>query len=256
MADCQFQNMIISKYDSFKSYLRNTDISTINLIKGVNERIKTLRAKRKEKRCSNCNSILTIKTDFNICKSCGFVGENKPSRPLMKIKMDYSKHIYKQSDAIVGIRKPPNNILKIINYLSIWLTDLKFIGQWLINSRRQFNIFTSKYNSFTDDVIVVSSDDSFFNRVIERKPQNMWPCHIYKLFADEFYLLLENIKRHANLGVSNIESLKDADKAIFLRNILKRIEMSDQKRVRSLNSLSKVSITINGKLDFILTLYR
>lgn len=197
-----YQNLPISKYESFSSYVYNNDINMITLRKGSNERTKMLRAKRKETNCPECSHPLTIINGAAVCQACGYTSDIKGSVPNTRSSSDSSKHTYKQLDAITGIKKPPANITKIINYISLWLTDLKYIHAWLVSNNR-LQTWMKKYRQITCDSISLS----FFNRVIERKPENMWECDVYKLFTDELYALLENAKRYSKIKSSNMEAL-------------------------------------------------
>lgn len=211
----KFQALPISKYETFASYVYNNDINMISLRKGCNERTKMLRAKRKETNCPECSHPLTIIDGAVICHGCGYTSDIKGSVPNTRSSSDSSKHTYKQLDAITGVKKPPANITKIINYISIWLTDLKFIYAWLVNNNRLQN-WMKKYAQITDEHISLS----FFNRVVERKPENMLDCDLFKLFTDEFYILLENARRYSKMKSSNMEALsKDEIVSIFKQYI-------------------------------------
>lgn len=206
-----YQELPISKYDSFTNYIYNTDINMITLKKGNNERTKMLRATRKDKVCPECNHPLTIANGGYSCPACGYTSDVKGSTPIARSSSDSSKHTYKQLDAIVGIKKAPANISKILKYISIWLTDLKFIYAWLV-SNKKLEQWMKKYTQITNDHITLA----FFNRVIEAKPENMWDCETYKLFADELYNLLENAKRYSKIKSSNMEALgRDAILDVF-----------------------------------------
>lgn len=197
-----FYEMTISKYDSFANYIYNNDINMIKFKKGNNERTKMLRAKRKDILCPECNHPL-VKTDSSLlCNSCGYVSDLKCNATNNRSSSDTNKHTNKQLDAITGTKKPPANIVKIINYVSIWLTDLKFIHAWLV-SNDKLQSWMKKYHMITDEHI----SSSYFNKVVPQIPDNMYECDIYKLFTDELYLLLENCKRFSKAPSSNMEAL-------------------------------------------------
>jgi hypothetical protein len=118
-----------------------------------------------------------------------------------KITLDNTKHIIKQIDNILGLKKAPANMSKIIKYISIWLTDLQHIEKWLQHENRYMQ-FIKKCSARMDEEIT----PEFFSRVIERTPQNMWEYSIFKLFMDEFYLLLERAKSCSNTQ-SNMDGL-------------------------------------------------
>ena len=126
-----FQALPISKYDNFQTYVFNTDINAVTTIKGTNERTKTLRAKRKNNTCPVCGGVLALSDAGTVCHACGYVGSIKTTTPNTRQASNNNKHIFKQLDALTGTHKAPQNITKIIDYIAIWLTDLRYIYNWL-----------------------------------------------------------------------------------------------------------------------------
>lgn len=205
-ANHSFQSLPISKYDNFQSYVFNNDINALSVIKGTNERTKTLRAKRKNNDCPVCGKPLTLSDTGAVCNVCGYVGSIKTTIPNTRQTSNNNKHIFKQLDALTGTHKAPQNISKIIDYISLWLTDLRYIYNWLnANGSKRYNQWVKKYQQLKDETITAS----FFNRIIDRKPENMWPYNIYKLFTDELYAMLEDATRYNNENVSNLVGQSD-----------------------------------------------
>lgn len=201
-----FQNIPISKYESFHNYVYNNDITCITSVKGSNERSKVLRAARSCTSCPLCGKQLTLSDGTSICELCGYVGDSKSTTPNTRTSSNNTKHTYKQLDALTGVRKAPSNISKIIDYISIWLTDLHYIYEWLnSNDGKRYAQWVKKYSQLTDEYI----GQTFFNKVIERKPENMWDYNIFKLFTDELYSMLEYATRYSNENNSNMEGLSD-----------------------------------------------
>lgn len=201
-----FQSLPISKYDSFHSYVYNNDINSIISLKGNNERAKTLRATRSSSDCPICGKQLTLSDGTSVCDVCGYTGDSKSTTPNTRTSSNNTKHTYKQLDALTGVRKAPANIVKIIDYISIWLTDLHYIYEWLnCNGSKRFNQWIKKYAQLTDDFI----SHAFFDRKIERVPDNMWEYNIFKLFTDELYAMLEYATRSSHENTSNMEGLNE-----------------------------------------------
>ena len=201
-----FEALPISKYENFQAYVFNNDINALQTIKGTNERTKTLRAKRKNKDCPVCGCQLHLSDAGAICESCGYVGNSKSTIPNTRQTSNNNKHIFKQLDALTGTHKAPQNISKIIDYIGIWLTDLRYIYNWLNNNgSKRYNQWIKKYQQLTDENI----NQSFFNRVIERKPENMWEYNTFKLFTDELYAMLEDETRYSNENISNLTDQPD-----------------------------------------------
>lgn len=213
LANERFQTLPISKFENFNSYVYNTDVTVINVKKGNNERVKMLRAKRKESNCPECSSPLIITDGTISCTKCNYSSDLKNTHN--KTSSDASKHIYKQLDAITGIKKPPSNIIKITSFISTWLTDLSFIYNWLVRSNK-LHSWMKKFDSVSNNNINLT----FFQQKIERTPENTWSYEIYKLFTDELFNLLESVKRYSKLKSSNIEALnKDEIMNIFVSYI-------------------------------------
>lgn len=203
-----FQNNPISKYDTFRSYVYNNDINSITTIKGNNERSKILRAARTYVNCPSCGKSLTLSEGTSICEACGYIGDAKSTVPNTRASSNNTKHTYKQLDALTGVRKAPANITKIIDYISLWLTDLHYIYAWLrSNGGKKYDVWIKKYATLTDEYIT----QSFFDRIIERKPENMWDYNLFKLFTDELYAMLEHATRYSNLNTSNMEGMSDEE---------------------------------------------
>ena len=113
----------------------------------------------------------------SICNNCGYVGSSKSSVPNTRQTSNNNKHIFKQLDALTGTHKAPQNISKIIDYISLWLTDLRYIYNWLnSNGSKRYNQWVRKYQQLTDETIT----PLFFNKKIERIPENMWDYNRYK----------------------------------------------------------------------------
>lgn len=205
-ANKQFQSLPISKYETFHNYVYNNDINCINAIKGNNERSKILRAKRSSNNCPLCGKSLTLSDGSAICENCGYTTDSKSSSPNTRTTSNNTKHTYKQLDALTGVRKAPSNISKIIDYIIIWLTDLHFIYDWLkSNGGKRYDQWVKKYSQLTDEYI----GQSFFNRTIERIPENKWDYNIFKLFTDELYSMLEYATRYSNENNSNMYGLDE-----------------------------------------------
>lgn len=201
-----FQSLPISKYDTFHNYVYNNDITSINSIKGSNERTKILRAKRSTNDCPFCGKPLILLDGSSVCENCGYTSDAKSSTPNTRTTSNNTKHTYKQLDALTGVRKAPSNISKIIDYIAIWLTDLHFIYDWLkSNGGKRYDQWVKKYSQLTDEYIT----QSFFNRVIERVPENKWDYNIFKLFTDELYSMLEYATRYSNERASNMDGLDE-----------------------------------------------
>lgn len=209
LAKKRFRDLEVSKFETFDAYINTVDLSLLNSKKGNNERPKMLRARRKNNNvCPTCGGKLSIQESVLTCSTCGYVAAGKGSTPNTRSSTDNNKHTMKQLDAVIGKKKPPANISKIVNHIATWLTDMHFIYDWLVNNR--------KLDSWMEKFFMLSHqhiDESFFSTVFERIPENKWRYDVFKLFTDEMYLLLENAKKMSKIRSSNMNMLPN-DKII------------------------------------------
>lgn len=205
-ANNMYKQLPISKYDTFQAYVYNNDINALNVIRGSNERTKILRAKRKNKLCPQCGYQLIFNDTGGTCPNCNYMTSSKSTTVSTRQTSNNNKHIFKQLDALTGTHKAPQNITKIIDYIIIWLTDLRYIYNWLkgIDERRYIQ-WVKKYEQITDEKIT----DMFFNKIVEQIPERMWEYNVFKLFTDELYAMLEHATRLSNENVSNMSALND-----------------------------------------------
>lgn len=232
-AKSDFEQLPLSKYETFASYMYNTDISMISLKKGSNERTKMIRAKRKDISCPDCGKPLTIISGKKSCASCGYINETKAQSQSNRSSSDSSKHTTKQLDAITGTKKPPANIQSIVSHISIWLTDLKYIHAWLV-ANDKLKKWMHSYKDITADHIT----ESFFMRTIDRVPSKFWDCDVFKLFTDELYTLLEMAKRYSRLTSSTMEALDNDE----IKDIFREYAKQHSRKVPDVKDV----ITING----------
>lgn len=207
-AEDDFDALPISRYETFEKYVSDNDVTAVSEIKTNTERIRTKR-NRRMKACPNCGSPITTTNGKIYCKMCGTIRLDGTNSPNSRVSCDNSKHIHKQLDSLTGTRKPPANIEKIINYIVIWLTDLRYIHDYLLaESRKTLEDWKEKYMTLTSQQI---EDYTFFNRTLERIPNNAWEYRVFKLFMEPFYKLLDVARRYSREGVSNVDQLSDDD---------------------------------------------
>lgn len=174
------------KFENFAQFVFNTDLKNTKHIKGTSVRAKTLRRKRDNK-CPNCKieCIPTNDVNINKCPNCGHeIVKEKAGIPDNVVNNE--KHIRKQLDKLVGLTKIPNNVKKLLPYLTIWLTDWTHIKEWLIYSKR-FDDFINHYTTRTGKHITIDS----FNTKLARIENNKMQFCVYEIFVEEFYKITE-----------------------------------------------------------------
>lgn len=205
LANRKFSQLPVSKYETFSSYVYNTDATTMIKMRGATERSKTLRTRRNNHTCPLCGAQLTVSGSESKCNSCGWMSDLKDNSNV-KPGANNAKHINKQLDIITGVRQPPANIKKIADQVEIWLTDLKYIYAWLVSKGRDhYDKFTKKVM----ELLNIQITGQWFNRVIPRDEKYVWKYPVFKLFMDEFYGMLEYTKRLSDEKESNMAELPD-----------------------------------------------
>ena len=182
----KFDKMECCKYDNFSQYVYNHDVRNTKHIKGTDVRAKTIRRKRSNL-CPKCKRECrpTKEMDTLKCPICGYeIMKNKAGIPDNIINGE--KHIRKHYDKLIGSARLPSTITKLLPYLSTWLTQWKYIRDWLMFSNR-FDAFVSHYQQRSG----LSLHYEDFDTVLEQIPNNRMTFDIYELFTEEFYKMTE-----------------------------------------------------------------
>lgn len=187
----EFTTSPLAIYPSFKQYLMSTDIKTIQEEGGATQRTKSSRAKKNRSYlCKECSKEMIIDGNEFKCTNCGYSVEIKASKTKLNITASNRKHSEILLNTITGRGNPPRSVLKVMDHLVVWLTDLHYIKDWLSTHPKRYEKFQKKYVNSEK----ASLPEDFFDRVIERKPRNLWKFSIYHMFIDEFQQMLEEAK--------------------------------------------------------------
>jgi len=218
-AESKFNKIVLSKYDCFDNYVKQNDQSVMNKIRGTNIRVKLSRAKRKQKMCPMCNAEVFIKDNTYVCKKCDYVTDVKTTKNKSVVRTNDNIYIHKQLSGMMGIKKPPSNMVKIIKYLAAWLTEMKYIDAWLKfktdilkdmkGEENHYEAWCIKY--FKASGIEVDAD--FASISVPQEEKYRMTCEIFKVFSDEFYKMLEYAKSCSKINISNMYMF-DEDKII------------------------------------------
>ena len=208
----EFSVLPISKFNSFKEYVNNTDPTYLKETSGSNARFKSSRAKRKKfSACPHCGeSMILIDNQFK-CEKCTFTIEVK-SNSTGSISGENSKHTNKILHTIAGIGKPPGSVQRILKHAVVWLTELQYLKEWLIAHKDRYETFSKAYKKETGCLITAK----FFDRQIERKAENVWKVNEYHMLMDEFQQMLEEAKSIAQI-TSNMWYMKPEEILAIVR---------------------------------------
>ena len=197
----QFNSLEITNYPSFKDYVINTNIRAKNHLKGNLARIKSIRSPRGESlKCKCGGTYHLLGTEF-VCDRCDNRRSYDKKMPGNVHKQNMDKHISKQIDVISGIKNLPSNIRILKPYIIKWLLERKYLLEWLeySNGIEQF--------CKTMDITM-----EWFNKVVERIPENKYNYKEYVTIINEFYSMFETCNSINNLRDSDMVPLSDETK--------------------------------------------
>lgn len=214
-AEERFKDVPIAKFPSFKDYVINTDVEILKRDSGSNSRFKSSRTKRKKhSTCPQCGETMHLVDNQFQCEKCNYALEVK-SNKAGSISGEETKHSNKLLHTIAGIGKPPGSVQKILNFAVTWLTDLHYIKDWFINHKQRYEAFSKAYKHETHTCLT----STFFDRVIERKPENLWHINIYRLMMNEFQQMLEEAKALSKVS-SNMWYLQKSEILSIVNNYI------------------------------------
>jgi len=172
------------KFENFAQYVFNTNTNKSLKIKSTIAKSKTIRRKRNNK-CPKCDIICTVTNDMTIlkCPKCGFeIMKDKVGIPDNVINGE--KHIRKHLDKIIGLSKLPVSIRKLLPYLTLWITNWKYVYRWLTYSNKlsdfQYKIYSRTSEYITD-----------FDTILERDENHIIDFATYEIFTEEFFKMTE-----------------------------------------------------------------
>ena len=197
------EKMECYKYSNFSQYVYHHDMRNTKLIKGTDIRPVTLRRKRSNL-CPKCKIECkpTKEMDTMKCPKCGYeIMKNKAGIPDNVINGE--KHIRKHYDKLIGSAKIPATLTKLLPWLTIWLTDWKYIREWLKYSDR-FDAFVNHYMTRSGKTLHYED----FDIVLERSSKNKMDFEIYEIFTEEFYKMTELMSK-INKKTSNVIGKED-----------------------------------------------
>lgn len=223
-AQSKFRSLGISKFNTFGDYIKSVDINTSKIKFNNHHKIV-----QKKLICRHCGSsqITITKEGIYVCKKCGSEIVSKGNTQLLaKETIDTSKHIVKQLNTLTGRINPPTALNKILPYLEIWFIERKYIKDYLIYVN-QLEHWKNKYLFLSGETI----DDSYFDEIVERKPESLCSYKIFKLYTDTFYEMTNLIKTYSSF--SNNMSILQEDEILEIC----RAYYNDNQRMPSNNEI-------------------
>jgi hypothetical protein len=207
IAKKNFNDMPLAKFDSFEKYVCQSNPSMLYKTGVVaNDKVKTLRAKRKDLVCPMCGEPI----NENKCRNCEYDGDD--GNVSTKNTSENTRHINKQFDAFIGSKNPPSNIVKIIDVIKDWLLDLSHLYEFLKSTGRlkEFLKEIAKVNTGEGDAI----DVTWFDQT----PTEPWNYNTFRLMMNEFHNMLEYCKRFSKYHISDVNAMdKESIVEMFCR---------------------------------------
>lgn len=234
----EFDQLLISTYDSFGSYAKSLSIDLVDV------KVPTqIKEKKTKMFCQNCGSKkFTLTGDVYICNDCGSELSQKRqiNQLIAKDITDIHKHIMKQLNTLTGESKPSSDMRMIVDYVYKWFIERKYMYSYLlyqdlvkdsrINSESTevsevvttykkksskldktqlgaLEYFIAKYNLISK---LPPIDESYFEQELIRDQDHVCNYNVFKLICDTFYYMTELVRRYNKLQ-SNLSNLSDAD---------------------------------------------
>lgn len=197
--ESNFNDLTISKYNSFKSYLTSKSLDASRYFNHSNEKVKMNRTTSKINKCKKCNFATFIEGDKIICQNpnCGFIEEIKNNK--QRTTNDKMKHLKDKLKMIAGLKDPPKKIINLLPYIKIWLTNLNYLFDWLkykettIISKTSLNL--DKWLMDFTRIYRPKDETNKWKLIIEDKEQYAWSYNEFKLIIIEFYNMLTECER-------------------------------------------------------------
>lgn len=208
MAVNQFISMDISKYPTFESFVYNTMEHARGSVKSTIERSKTSRSHRGNKQCQQCgaNSVI-LDGGVYVCAVCR--NERHTSKtgnsPVTREIIDPSKHTLKQLNILMGKTSPPQNMKRVMKYITTWFVHKNYLFEWLLHSGT-YDKWVTKYQQFNNTTI----NESYFADPVQRTQDNLCNYKTFKLFTDSFYDMTIAVSRN-RMYESNMDTLEESE---------------------------------------------
>lgn len=210
-----FQQSPMFRHDSFKDFLSSYSYEWASFYGKAGNKIKTSRATSKVSICPRCESMTRVEEDQCICTNskCGYSWRITPS--ISKTAVDPMKHTKNKIEMLIGTKHPPRKIVDLLPQISIWLTDLNYLYDWL--RYKDQNIVQKDSISFDEWMFelkrIYKPKDTTrkWSMIIPQEPRYAWTFLEFKLIISEMSgMLSECIRRSSTqFTSSNMKNLNE-----------------------------------------------
>ena len=210
-----FQQSPMFRHDSFKDFLSSYSYEWASFYGKAGNKIKTSRATSKVSKCPRCESMTRVEEDRCICTNskCGYSWRIAPS--VSKTAVDPMKHTKNKIEMLIGTKHPPKKIVDLLPQISIWLTDLNYLYDWL--RYKDQNIVQKDSISFDEWMFelkrIYRPKDATkkWSMIIPQEPRYAWTFLEFKLIISEMSGMLSECVRRSYIQFtsSNMKNLNE-----------------------------------------------
>lgn len=225
IAESEFKKSSLANKATFLDYLiaRCNPEQRINIQRLTNKtttKVKANRTTSKIDKCKICEWPMEIKGNKMVCTNPDCHEVEDINGKVLKQRANGMKHTRNKIETLIGKRLPPNKMEILYPLVKIWLTDLKYIYDWL-DYQETFVMLKNKKTKeqWMRQFMMVyepKSNVSMGDLIIPEVKEAAWNFNEYKLLILEFHAMLKECDRlasNAEFTYTNMAVLDD-DKVV------------------------------------------
>ena len=253
MAVEYFQQSPMFRHDSFKEFLSSSSYEWASFYGKAGNKIKTSRATSKVSICPRCESLTRIEEDRCICTNskCGYSWRIAPL--ISKTAVDPMKHTKNKIEMLIGTKHPPKKIVDLLPQITIWLTDLNYLYDWL--RYKDQNIVQKDSISFDEWMFelkrIYKPKDATkkWSMIIPQEPKYAWTFLEFKLIISEMSGMLSECVRRSSIHFTN-SNMKNLNEDMIIKIAEAYIAKQKAKAVRSAEkTYHETPVNLNTSID-------
>lgn len=208
-----FKDCVLSQFSSFTEYLNSKSLDIARYNNSISKRIKTKRQSSKITVCQVCGEKTKIEGNEIICSECGHV--TKITSKNSKSTANRLKHANDKINCLLGKMQPPKKFLDLEEYISIWLTDLNYLYDWLDFQEKfkltKVKISKSNWLKSFQRIYKQKDENKTWSMIIPRNEKYKWTFIEFKELISQFFAMLSECSRLSKNEylISNMFSLDE-----------------------------------------------
>lgn len=225
-----YKDCILSRYSSFRDYLNSKSLDVARYNNSTLKKIKTKRQTSKITACKICGAPTEIQGNEIKCTVCENVTQIVSKNT--KSTANNLKHSRDKINCLLGKMQPPKKFQDLEKYISIWLTDLEYLYEWLDFQEKSFKLsktVLSKSNWIRKFQFIYKPKDESktWKMKIEKSEKYKWTFLEFKELISEFYSMLSECSRLAKKDYITSNMLSIDEEKIY--EIMKNYHESNNK---------------------------